>query len=224
VVDLCIHVANIIYLVSFLTRDMMWLRILTCCGLVLGVVFFTCQPAPMYGPTVWHLAFLLINGVQIRRLVLERRRLNLSKERERLAQEAFKDLSRDEMLNLLTRAMCAQAERLPDLRQAARQPLSEDEQVVRDIAFRGLSKKELVNLLTRRLWVSLRWMNPGNWRIRRAAPGTAGPFPEPGRGSVGHSRFEARNVEPPPHPGSAIPASGREAGGEGWAAPVGDRT
>jgi hypothetical protein len=182
-VDLCIHVANVLYLVSFLTRDMMWLRILTCCGLTLGILFFTCQPAPMYGPTVWHVAFLLINGVQIRRLILERRRLNLSAERERLAREAFKDLNRDEMLNLLTRAMCAQAEKLPDLRQAASQPLTEDEQVVRDIAFRGLSRKELLNLLTRRLWVSLRWMYPGNWRFRRSANGdlapTASPSPEP---------------------------------------------
>ncbi len=172
-VDVCIHVANVLYLVSFLTRDIMWLRLLTCCGLALGVVFFSCQAAPMYGPTVWHVAFLLINAVQIRRLIVERRRLNLSAERERLAQEAFKDLSRDEMLNLLTRAMCAQAERLPDLGRAARQPLSEDEQVVRDIAFRGLSKKELLNLLTRRLWSTLRWINPVRWRARRPPPGAS---------------------------------------------------
>lgn len=180
-VEYCIHVANIVYLVSFLTRDMMWLRVLTCGGLVFGIVFFTCQPAPMYGPTAWHLVFLLINGVQIRGLILARRRLNLSKEREKVAEEAFKDLSRDEMLNLLTRAMCAQADRLPDLQRAARQPLSEDEQVVRDIAFRGLSRKELVNLLTRRLGQSLRWVNPVRWRFRRAAA-PAGPAfgtPEP---------------------------------------------
>lgn len=167
VADWCIHAANVIYLVSFLTRDMMWLRLLTCCGLGFGIVFFTCQPAPMYGPTAWHVVFLLINAVQIRRLVYERRRVSLSEDRARVAQAAFKDLSRDEMLNLLTRAMCAQAEKLPDLRRAAREPLSEDEQVVRDIAFRGLSNKELLNLLTRRLWNSLWWVNPTRWRARR---------------------------------------------------------
>jgi hypothetical protein len=154
---------------SYLTRDMLWLRILTCCGLLLGLIFFSCQPAPMYGPTAWHLVFLLINGVQICRLVQERKRLNLSREREKLAEAAFKDLSRDEMLNLLTRAMCAQADRLPDLERAATLPLSEDEQVVRDIAFRGLSRKDLLNLLTRRLWHSLKWVNPVRWRFRRAA-------------------------------------------------------
>ena len=177
----CIHAANVLYLVSFLTRDIMWLRILTCGGLVLGVVFFTCQPVPLYGPTVWHVVFLGINVVQVRRLVQERRRLKLSEERERVAREAFRDLSRDEMLNLLTRAMCAQAEKLPDLRQAAREALSEDEAVVRDIAFRGLSNKELLNLLTRRLWSSLWWVNPTRWRARRhgAAAAAMDASPEP---------------------------------------------
>jgi len=187
VADWSIHAANVLYLVSYLARDMMWLRLLTCCGLTFGIVFFTCQPTPFYGPCVWQVVFLGINVVQIRRLVYERRRVKLSEERERVAREAFRDLSRDEMLNLLTRAMCAQAEKLPDLREAAREPLSEDEQIVRDIAFRGLSNKELLNLLTRRLWSSLWWVNPARWRFRRtdavisppAAPGPERPATEP---------------------------------------------
>ena len=167
VAEWTIHAANLIYLASYLTRDMMWLRLLTCCGLALGIMFFALQPIPLYGPCCWQVLFFGINLLQIRRLVQERRRVKLSEEREQIAREAFKDLSRDEMLNLLTRAMCAQAEKLPDLRQAAREPLSEDEAIVRDIAFRGLSNKELLNLLTRRLWTSLWWMNPARWRLRR---------------------------------------------------------
>ena len=184
--DWCIHAANVIYLASYLTRDMMFLRVFTCAGLALGIMFFACQPVPLYGPCVWQVLFFGINLVQIRRLIQERRRVKLSEEREQVANEAFKDLSRDEMLNLLTRAMCAQAEKLPDLRQAAREPLSEDEAIVRDIAFRGLSNKELLNLLTRRLWTSLWWMNPARWRRLRAdvitppaAPDRDRPAPEP---------------------------------------------
>jgi hypothetical protein len=169
VIEYCIHIANVLYLVSFLTRDMLWLRILTCCGLLLGVVFFSCQPAPMYGPTVWHVVFLLINGIQIRRLIQDRRRLKLSKEREEVAEQAFQGLTRNEVLNLLTHAMCAQEDHLPDFHQAARHPLSDDEQVVRDIAFRALSRNEIVNLLIRRLWQSLRWVNPSTWRVIRNA-------------------------------------------------------
>jgi hypothetical protein len=202
VYDWCIHAANLLYLVSYLTRDMMWLRLLTCGGLALGIVFFTCQPLPLYGPCVWQVVFLGINLVQIRRLIHERRRVKLSEERERVAQEAFKDLSRDEMLNLLTRAMCAQAEKLPDLRTAAREPLSEDETIVRDIAFRGLSRKELVNLLTRRLWHSLWGMIPIRWRAR---PKTSPPLTPPPRFGEGGDR---------PGPVSPLSEAERGAGGE----------
>jgi hypothetical protein len=128
VAEWSIHAANLIYLASYLTRDMMRLRQFTCCGVALGITFFACQPTPLYGPCVWQLVFFGINIMQIRRLAGERRRVRLSDERERVAREAFKDLSRDEMLNLLTRAMYAQAEKLPDLQQAAREPLARTRQ------------------------------------------------------------------------------------------------
>jgi hypothetical protein len=73
VVELCIHAANLLYLASFLGRDVLTLRALTCAGLALGLVFFTCRPEPLYGPAFWHVAFLIINGVQIGRIVRERR-------------------------------------------------------------------------------------------------------------------------------------------------------
>src|SRR4051795_3638753 len=104
-VELCIHLANVLYLVSFLARDMLWLRTLTCLGLVLGIVFFTCQPVPFYGPTIWHAVFLVINGYQIRRLVLQRRQLMLTKEQEQVGEVTFHDLSRDELLTMLTHVM-----------------------------------------------------------------------------------------------------------------------
>jgi hypothetical protein len=167
VIQYCLHVANIFYLGSFLARDMLWLRLLTCGGLLLGVVFFSCQAAPMYGPAAWHVVFLLINVVQICRLVRERRRMMLTIEQHAVAQAAFNDLSRDEMLTLLTRAMCSPTKCLPDLRRAARLPLSDDERIVRDLALRGLCRTEIVYLLAHRLSRYVRWMNPVRWRLRR---------------------------------------------------------
>ena len=105
-VEFCIYIANVVYLISFLARDILWLRLLTCVALLLGIVFFTCQPAPLYGPTIWHVAFLAINGVQISRLLVERRQLMLAKEQERLGQAAFADLTREQLLHLLTRVSC----------------------------------------------------------------------------------------------------------------------
>ena len=171
-IQLCIHVANLFYLVSFLVRDMLWLRVLTCCGLLMGMVFFACQPLPMYGPTAWHVVFLVINGAQIRRLVLERRRLRLTHRQERFGAATFHDLSRDEILALLTHVTYEGPAVLTDVRQICHQPLTRDERVLRDLAFSRLSRNELLNLLTRRMWNSLRRSGPaGRGRQRRREPG-----------------------------------------------------
>jgi hypothetical protein len=181
VVDLCIHVANVLYLLSFLARDMLWLRILTCLGLVLGVIFFTCQPAPLYGPTVWHLVFLGINFVQIRRLILERRRLMLPPPVQQAAEAACKDLTHDQLLTLLTRAMWAHPDTLQDVRKAVGRPLTHEEEVVRDLALCRLSRNEMLNLLTRRLFATFRWA----WgRPSAATSAPQPPLPEAGRGGL----------------------------------------
>ena len=169
-VELCIHVANVFYLASFLGRDMLWLRILTCAGLLLGIVFFSCQAAPMYGPTGWHIVFLFINGFMIWRLVAERRQLRLTEEQERIAQAHFEVLSREELLTLLTRVMYANPRRLRDIRQSCRAQLTAEEQVFRDVAFSRLSRKEILNLLTRKLWGSIQRMNPAKLARRRRPP------------------------------------------------------
>ena len=169
-VDLCIHVANVLYLASFLGRDMLWLRILTCGGLLLGVVFFSCQPAPMYGPTGWHVLFLFINAVQIRRLLVERRRLMLNRKQERIAEATFQDLSREELLNLLTRVMsqnpgvCMNPH---DIQETCNQPLTKQEGVLRDIAFSHLSRGDILNLLTRRMWNAIVRLKPARTRGNR---------------------------------------------------------
>src|SRR4051812_9627380 len=145
-VEFCLHLANGLYLLSFLARDMLWLRALTCAGLALGVVFFSCQPTPLYGPTAWHVVFLAINGLQIWRLVLERRELTLSAEQERVGEATFHGLSREELLTLLTRAVCEEPDRLRDVRRACRHELTAEERALRDIAFSRLSRGELLNL------------------------------------------------------------------------------
>ncbi|MBV9122377.1 MAG: hypothetical protein JO112_03315 [Planctomycetes bacterium] len=170
-VDLCLHIANVCYLLSFLSLDMLWLRLLTCAGLGLGMVFFTCQTTPLYGPAAWHLVFLIINGIQIWRLILVRRQQTLTAEQERLASANFQGLPREELLTLLTRVMCKKPHSLQELQHLGRQPLTPEEQVLRDIAFSRLSRKELLNLLTRRVWNSLKGRRLLRWRrSRRTGP------------------------------------------------------
>jgi hypothetical protein len=165
---MCCHAANVLYLLSYLGRDMLWLRVLTCAGLTLGIIFFTCQPTPFYGPAAWHVGFLTINGYQIWRLVRKRRRLMLSAKQEKVGEAAFRDLSRDELLSLLTHVMCKHSRVQANIRETCRLSLNKEEQVLRDLAFARLSRKELLNLLTRRMWNSIIRLNRAGWK--RAFP------------------------------------------------------
>jgi hypothetical protein len=158
--DWCIHIANLFYLASFLGRDMLWLRALTCAGLLFGIIFFSCQPMPLYGPTVWSLLFLGINVLQIRGLIAERRRLRLSEAQERVAEKAFQSMTREEMLTVLTHGLFENQTPIENVEELRQAELSQEEQALRDIAFSRLSRTELLNLLIRRLWNSMTRLNP----------------------------------------------------------------
>lgn len=152
----CIHVANLFYLASFLGRDMLWLRVLTCFGLAFGVIFFTtCTPTPLYGPTFWHVTFLVINIVQIHLLLVERRRLRLSREQEVVRRAMLEGLTDQELVDTLAHAVMTDNPDFPILTASSSQELTADELAIRDIAFSRLSRAEIINLLSRRVWNSL---------------------------------------------------------------------
>jgi hypothetical protein len=183
-IELCCHAANVLYLLSYLVRDMLWLRLLTCAGLTLGVIFFAFQPTPYYGPSTWHVCFLVINGYQIWRLVRERRKQMLSAKQEKVGGAVFQDLSRDELLTLLSHVMCKTPEGRPDIQAICGQPLNKEEQILRDLAFSRLSRGELLNLLTRRMWNSIIRLKPAGWK-RSAQPRRLAWTPPPGEAGVG---------------------------------------
>lgn len=150
--EYCIHVANLFYLGSFLHRDILWLRILTCCGLLFGIVFFVCQTTPLYGPTFWHIVFLLINIVQIGRLIRARRESRLSDTQEQVAEDVFSHYSREQLVDLLTYSVSNTDDVLVGEQSIV---LSPDDLILKRMAFEHLATDELVNLLTRRMWNKL---------------------------------------------------------------------
>lgn len=154
--DWCIHLANIFYLGSFVNRDMMVLRILTCVGLSFGVIFFTTCETPMYGPTAWHVVFLLINFYQIYRLVLSRRETNLTPKKEVMAHAALEDFSREDLVNLLARDMNGTVDRRLDPEKSTEVELEESELILKNIVIERLSRSELINLIARRMWSSVK--------------------------------------------------------------------
>jgi len=99
--DILIHVANVLYLGSYLMRDILWLRILTVVAACCLMPYFYFRPEPLLPAIYWNLAFTALNVYWIGRLLLERRPVKLSQAEERLYCMAFRTLTPREWLKLL---------------------------------------------------------------------------------------------------------------------------
>jgi hypothetical protein len=99
--DYLVHAANILYLISYSMRDILWLRILTVGASCFMVPYFLFQPEPLYAPIFWNLVFMSLNIFWIARLYLERRPVSLSDDEQRLCQIAFRTLTPREMKKIL---------------------------------------------------------------------------------------------------------------------------
>jgi hypothetical protein len=99
--DILIHVANILYLIAFMVRDILWLRIMTVAASCFLLPYFYFQPTPLLAPIYWNLAFTVLNIYWIVRLTLERRPVKLSDKEQRLCELAFRTMKPREMLRIL---------------------------------------------------------------------------------------------------------------------------
>lgn len=96
-----IHTANAIYLVSYVMRDILWLRIFTVAAAICLILFFYQQPEPLLGPVYWNLLFIALNAIWIARLLYERRPVNLTEDEQDLCTLVFRTITPREMINLL---------------------------------------------------------------------------------------------------------------------------
>ena len=94
-----IHVANVLYLVSYLLRDIQWLRIVTIIAILTLMPYF--YILGLYPPIAWNAVFLVINGVQIQKTLAERRPVQLTVQQQQLYDMVFSRLSPREFLKLL---------------------------------------------------------------------------------------------------------------------------
>ena len=109
--DYLIHIANILYLLSYSMRDILWLRILTVFAASCMMPYFYFQPEPLYPPIFWNLLFIALNLFWIARLLLERRPVKLTEDERRLCQIAFHTLTPREMKKILDLASWEKAEK-----------------------------------------------------------------------------------------------------------------
>jgi hypothetical protein len=78
--DYFIHVANVLLLVAYSVRDILWLRLFAVGASVISIPYFLLQPTVLRAPLVWTVVFAGINLLQSWRLFVERRPVQLSPE------------------------------------------------------------------------------------------------------------------------------------------------
>jgi hypothetical protein len=96
-----LHAANVLYLLSYLVKDILWLRLLTVVAGLMLMTWAFFQPTPLWVSLAWNSVFLLINVYQSWMLILERRPVKLSERDLRLYQLVFRALTPREYLKLL---------------------------------------------------------------------------------------------------------------------------
>lgn len=97
-----LHAANILLLLAYCVRDILWLRIFALASSLIAIPYFAHQSSPMWAPIVWSVCFAAINLFQSGSLLIERRPVKLTAEEEMLRQLAFRELSPRKFLEIVS--------------------------------------------------------------------------------------------------------------------------
>ena len=100
--NLFIHAANVLLLVAYSVKDILWLRLFAVASALVAIPYFVFQPTPQWAPIAWSVLFAGINSFQSWRLYLERRPVKLTAEEEEVRRLAFPDLPPRKVLELLS--------------------------------------------------------------------------------------------------------------------------
>jgi len=99
--DYLVHFSNILLLVSYSVRDILWLRWFAVAAALTVVPYYLVQPNVLWPPVLWGLVFIAINLFQIARIYLERRPVVLSADEQKLYDMGFHALRPREFVSLL---------------------------------------------------------------------------------------------------------------------------
>ena len=91
-VDNLVHFSNVLMLVAYSVRDILWLRWFAVAAALTNIPYFLLQPNKLWPPVMWALVFTAINLYQILRIYLERRPVVLSEEEQKLYSMGFASL------------------------------------------------------------------------------------------------------------------------------------
>ena len=95
-----VHFSNVLMLVSYSVRDILWLRWFAVAAALTNMPYFLFQREILWPPVVWAGVFIAINGYQIARIYLERRPVVLSDDEQRLYELGFRSLRPRDFVSL----------------------------------------------------------------------------------------------------------------------------
>jgi hypothetical protein len=99
-IDYLVHFSNILLLVSYSVRDILWLRWFAVAAALTNIPYFLLQDTVLWPPVLWALVFTVINLYQIVRLYLDRRPIVLSQDEQKLYDLGFRSLRPREFVSL----------------------------------------------------------------------------------------------------------------------------
>jgi hypothetical protein len=97
-----VHAANILLVVAYSVRDILWLRLFAVAASLITIPYFVLQPTMLWAPLCWSVVFAAINSVQSLRLIMERRPVKLTPDEEEIRRLAFRDLPPRKVLQVLS--------------------------------------------------------------------------------------------------------------------------
>ena len=97
-----IHAGNVLLLVAYSVRDILWLRLFAVGASLLSIPYFVLQPTTLWAPLSWSVVFAAINLLQSWRLYVERRPVKLTAEEEEIRRLVFRDLPPRKVLQVLS--------------------------------------------------------------------------------------------------------------------------
>jgi CRP-like cAMP-binding protein len=100
--DYFIHAANVLLLVAYSVRDVLWLRLFAVAASLIAIPFYVLQPTVLWAPLAWSGIFAAINLFQSWLLILERRPVKLTPEEEEIRRLAFQALPPRKVLQVLS--------------------------------------------------------------------------------------------------------------------------
>jgi CRP-like cAMP-binding protein len=100
--DYFIHAANILLLVAYSLRDILWLRLFAVAASVVTIPYYLLLPTMLWAPLGWTVVFAVINLLQSLRIFMERRPVKLTAEEDEIRRLVFKGLPPRKVLQVLS--------------------------------------------------------------------------------------------------------------------------